>query len=291
MEGFITGLHKSPFHGFSAEFAEHRLYNPGESAKDIDWKLLARSDKLFVKRYEEETNLRCQIMIDHSGSMLYPRERHGDQLQPNKLTFALYAAAVLIELLAKQRDAFGLGFFGEEIEMMSEIRSSATHKQHLMNLLEQELLHPAEHTEKNPQTTHIAPALHLTAEKLKRRSLVVIFTDAFVNPDEHEALLDGLRHLRHCQHDVILFHTMDVPHEIEFDFGSRPTEFIDLETGRHIRLNPNEAAQAYRNSVKTEAEEIKRQAIRYQTEYVEVDVSQGFDQVMRPFLTKRSKKI
>ena len=290
MEGFITGMHKSPFHGFSVEFSEHRLYNPGESTRNIDWKLYARSDRLFVKRFEEETNLRCQIMLDHSGSMLYPIQQQGNLNQPNKLTFSIYAAAVLFEILVKQRDAFGLSLFGEDIDFQSEIRSSITHKQYLLTQLERELLHPETHNEKNPQTTHIANALHLTAERLKRRSMVVIFTDAFIRNEEQEALFDALRHLRHCKHEVILFHTLDIYHEVDFNFENRPTEFIDLESGQKLKLTPSEIASQYRELWKERVAQIKQQAIRYEIDYIPVDITQGFNPIILPFLTKRSKK-
>ena len=289
MEGFITGMHKSPFHGFSVEFSEHRLYNPGESTRNIDWKLYARSDKLFVKRFEEETNLRCQIMLDHSGSMRYPIQQQGNLNQPNKLTFSIYAAAILLEILVKQRDAFGLSLFGEDIDFQSDIRSSITHKQYLLTQLERELLHPETHNEKNPQTTHIANVLHLTAERLKRRSMVVIFTDAFIRNEEQEALFDALRHLRHCKHEVILFHTYETPHEIDFNYDNKPTEFIDLESGKHLKVQPSEVAERYRTLLKNEQKALKQRAIQYKIDYIPVDIAQGFEEIMLQFLIKRSK--
>lgn len=290
MEGFITGLHKSPFHGFSVEFAEHRLYNPGESTKNIDWKLFARSDKLFVKRYEEETNLRCQILIDHSKSMLFPIESHNNIHTPNKLTFSIYAAAVITELLLRQRDAFGLTLFGNEIDLQTEVRSSSTHQKYILQLLEKELLQPINHTQSQPEVTHIAQSLHLTAERLKRRSLVVIFTDALVNKEEQEKIFDALRHLRHCKHEVLLFHTYDAKHEIEFNFDNRPSEFIDLESGQKIKLSPNEVADIYKTKMQQQTAEIKQQAIRYNIDYIPVDINAGFEPIILPYLTKRSKQ-
>ncbi len=136
VEGFITGLHKSPFHGFSVEFAEHRLYNSGESTKNIDWKLYGRTDKLFVKRYEEETNLRCQVLIDQSSSMYFPLERQGNFRKPNKLTFSVYAAALIMELLVRQRDAFGLTLFSDSVELQTEVRSSVLHQRYVYSLME-----------------------------------------------------------------------------------------------------------------------------------------------------------
>ena len=132
VEGFITGLHKSPFHGFSVEFAEHRFYNPGESTKHIDWKLYARSDKMFVKRYEEETNLRCQIVIDSSSSMRYPQDVNLDDQGMNKLKFSVESSAALVELLKRQRDAVGLSLFSDGLDLHTPARSSSAHHRMLV---------------------------------------------------------------------------------------------------------------------------------------------------------------
>ena len=212
VEGFITGLHKSPFHGFSVEFAEHRQYTPGEATRNIDWKLYGRTNKLFVKRFEEETNLRCQLVIDHSSSMLLPTEGQGNLKQPNKLTFSCYATAVLTELLVRQRDAFGLSLISDGIDLQTDCRSSRVFQQYILQLLEAELRNPtpADKTGGTRRSTAIAEALHLTAEALHRRSLVVVFTDALVRPEERDPLLDALRHLRHCKHEVLLFHTLGI---------------------------------------------------------------------------------
>lgn len=289
VEGYITGLHRSPFHGFSVEFAEHRQYHTGESTRNIDWKLYGRTDKLFVKRYEEETNLRCQLVIDHSSSMLYPLQQHGNLQQPNKLTFSVYAAATLIELLVRQRDAFGLSLLSDKIDLQTEIRSNATHQKYLYGLLEQEM---TDATAKNlPQRkTSIAESLHLTAEQLHRSSMVVVFTDTMVGQNEWDALFDALRHLRHNKHEVLLFHTLDASHELRFEFDNRPTEFIDLESSRRLKVQPSEVAVQYSSAMKQKTEEIRRRAMQYRIDYVAVDVEKGFEQVMLPFLLKRGKK-
>lgn len=288
MEGFITGLHKSPFHGFSVEFSEHRLYNPGESTRNIDWKLYGRTDKLFVKRFEEETNLRCQLMIDHSGSMMFPIENQNNIKHPNKLTFAIYAAAVLTEMFVRQRDAFGLTFFGEKIDIQTETRSNSLHQHYILSLLEQELQHKLQPTVQ-PSTTNIADALHITAERLKRRSLVIIFTDGFVNSQQRDALFDALRHLRHCKHEVLLFHTYDEQHELKFEYDNRPTEFIDLESGKKLKVQPAQVATQYRQELQRQTEEIKQRAIQYKIDYIPVDIQKGFEAVLLPYLLKRSK--
>lgn len=291
VEGFITGLHRSPFHGFSVEFAEHRLYTQGEPTKNIDWKLYARTNKLFVKRFEEETNLRCQIVIDHSSSMLLPVEGQGDLAHPNKLTFACYAAAVISELLVRQRDAFGLSLLSEGIDLQTPCRSSRVHQQYLLQTLEKEIGQPTPAQQKNAplRSTTIAEALHLTAESLHRRSLVILFTDALVRPEEHDPLMDALRHLRHCKHEVLLFHTLQHKQEISFDYPNRPTEFIDLESGRRLKVNPSELADDYRTRMARQNDELKRHAIQYRIDYQAVDVGLGVEQVLLPYLIKRNK--
>ena len=289
VEGFITGRHKSPFHGFSVEFSDYRQYNTGESTRNIDWHLYGRTDKLFVKQFEEETNLRCQVLIDQSGSMLFPLEGQGDIDHPNKLTFAVYAAAVLFELLHRQRDAFGLTLFSQQIDQQTPCRSNSVHQRYLLGLLD-ELLKPVKAPVSELRTTSIAPALHLTAEQLHRRSLVVLFTDALVRPEESEDVFDALRHLRHNHHEVIIFHTYDRAREINLDYDPRPHRFIDLESGHEVRLQPTDVAEAYRRQMEQQFAELQRRAMQYRIEYVPVDIALGFQQVMLPFLLKRSKQ-
>lgn len=288
VEGYITGLHKSPFHGFSVEFSEHRLYNNGESTKNIDWKLFGRTDKLFVKRFEEETNLRCQLMIDHSSSMYFPIEGQGVFQRPNKLTFSVYSAALLIELFVRQRDAFGLSLFSDVIDLQTDVRSNPVHQRYLYSILEN-LLKPIKANEIEKRTTSIAENIHLMAEKLHRRSLVILFTDAFVRPEEREPLFDALRHLRHCKHEVLLFHTFDRAKELELDFGNKPCYFIDMESDTKIKVFPNEIARQYREEMEQQTASIKQHAIQYNIDYIPVDVSLGFNQIMQPYLLKRSK--
>ena len=288
VEGFITGRHRSPFHGFSAEFSDYRQYNTGESTRNIDWRLYARTDKLFVKQFEEETNLRCQLLIDQSSSMFYPVEGQGDVEHPNKLTFSVYAAAVLIELLHRQRDAFGLTLLSDGIDRHTPCRSNATHQRYLLGLLD-ELLLPVDTDSRPMRTTDIADAIHLAAEQIHRRSLVVLFTDAFVHDDQREALVDALRHLRHNKHEVIFFHTFDRQHELQLDYDARPHRFIDLETGRQVRLQPSEIADAYSREMLHQQADLQQRALQYRIDYIPVDVAQGFHQIILPFLLKRSK--
>lgn len=288
VEGFITGRHKSPFHGFSVEFSDYRQYNTGESTRNIDWRLYGRTDKLFVKQFEEETNLRCQVMIDQSTSMLFPIENQGIIDSPNKLTFAVYAAAVLIELLHRQRDAFGLTLFSEQIDQSTQCRSNAVHQRYLLGMLD-ELLKPVKADERPMRKTSVSKAIHLMAEQLHRRSMVVVFTDAFVDRSEWEPLFDALRHLRHNKHEVILFHTFDRVHELDLDYSSRPHLFIDLETGQKMRLQPNEIAQTYSKEMHAMQEELHQRALQYNIDYVAVDTVKGFHQIILPFLLKRSR--
>jgi len=288
VEGFITGLHRSPFHGFSVEFAEHRLYNTGESTKNIDWKLYGRTDRLYVKRYEEETNLRCQLLLDCSSSMFFPRERHGSFDNPNKITFAAYATALLVELFVRQRDAFGLTLFADAIEMQTEVRSSTTHQRYIYSLLDK-ILHDESWGMEQKRGSSIAENIHLLAEKMHRRSLVVIFTDAFVSDEQQEELFDALRHLRHCKHEVILFHTYDKNLELELDYGNKPYHFIDMESDKEIKLFPHEFAERYREVMLQQTNTLKARAMQYNIDYIAVDINEGFEQVMLPYLLKRER--
>lgn len=290
VEGFITGRHTSPFHGFSVEFSDYRQYNTGESTRNIDWHLYGRTDKLFVKQFEEETNLRCQVLIDQSTSMLFPLERQGDVEHPNKLTFAVYASAVLFELLHRQRDAFGLTLFSQQIDQQTPCRSNSVHQRYLLGLLDELLAQNSKFEAQKSKSTNIAPALHLTAEQLHRRSLVVIFTDALVRPEQTEDILDALRHLRHNNHEVIIFHTYDRAREVELQYDARPHRFIDLESGHEVRLQPTEVAEAYRRQMEQQFAELQHRAMQYRIDYVPVDIALGFHQVMLPFLLKRSKQ-
>ncbi len=281
VEGFITGLHKSPFHGFSVEFSEHRLYNTGESTKNIDWKLYAKTDKLFVKRYEEETNLRCRIIIDTSSSMLFPYKSKNIQ---SKLGFSVFSAAALIYLLRKQRDAAGLTFFSEDIELHTQSKMSSSHS-HLLFAHLNKLL-----TDETPlnKKTHPAKILHLISEKIHKRSLVVIFSDMF-GSEEPEKLFSALQHLKHNKHEVILFHVTDKIYETEFLYKNRPYKFIDMESGETIKLNPNEIRNYYTSSSKSYIEKLKLKCGQYKIDFVEADVNSDFKDVLIPYLLKRAK--
>lgn len=285
VEGFITGLHKSPFHGFSVEFAEHRLYNSGEPTKHIDWKLFGRTDKMFVKRYEEETNLRCQIVIDHSSSMNFPVPEKGKEAD-NKLSFSVQCAAALTELLKMQRDAVGLTIFSEEIEVHTPARSSHTHQKLIFSELEKLLL-PADPDVK--RKTSAVEALHQVAESIHKRSLVIIFSDMFDSRTGSDELFSALQHLRHNRHEVILFHVTDKRHELDFEYENRPYTFVDMETGEEVKVQPNEIRDTYLKAIHDFRHELKLRCGQYRIDYVEADINEGYRQVLLPYLLKRTR--
>ncbi|MEO6304041.1 MAG: DUF58 domain-containing protein [Bacteroidia bacterium] len=281
VEGFITGLHKSPFHGFSVEFAEHRLYNTGESTRHIDWKLFARSGKLFVKRYEEETNLRCQIVIDISASMQFPKDSEN-----NKLNFSVYSAAALCELLKQQRDAFGLTLFENEIVKHFAPKGSPSHQKLIYNTLEEILEHKIE-----SKKTSAAKTLNQVAEIIHQRSLVIIFSDMFENNSENEELFSALQHLKYRKHEVVLFHVVDKAKEIDFEFENKPYHFIDLESGEEIKLNPSQIKEQYQQSINEYKDLLKLKCGQYKIDFVEADINKGFDNILYTYLVKRNKMI
>ncbi len=285
VEGFITGMHKSPFHGFSVEFAEHRLYNPGESIRHIDWKLFARTEKLFVKKYEEETNLRCQIVLDNSSSMYFPQPgEQSDRL--NKIAFSAYCAAAIIYMLRKQRDAMGLTIFSDDIETHIPAKSTSVHQKMLYTKLENILSPEKQHLNKK---TNTAELLHIIAEKIHRRSLVIIFSDMMDNSENMNEIFPALQHLKHNKHEVVLFNVFDHDKEISLDYKNRPHRFIDMETGEQIKLNPNELRTKYEKLVKEYYHNIRLKCMQYRIDFVESDIKLGFDPVLTSFLVKRSK--
>jgi uncharacterized protein (DUF58 family) len=286
VEGFIVGLHKSPFHGFSVEFAEHRLYNPGESIKNIDWKLYGRTDKLFSKRFEEETNLRCILVIDNSSSMYYPVREKPSIDSPNKITFSVYAAAALMNLMRKQRDAVGLNIFADQVSFSSAAKSSSVHFKYLYSELEKMLEPLPVETRRDTAATQ---ALHQIADKIHKRSLVVIFSDMFETSAESSGLFAAMQHLRHNKHEVVLFHVVDKKQEIDFDFDNRPYKFIDLESGRQVKVNPLEVKAEYNRAIQTFTSELKVKCGQYRIDFVEADINAGFDQVLLPYLLKRER--
>ncbi len=284
VEGFIIGLHKSPFHGFSVEFAEHRLYNQGESTRNIDWKVFARTDKLFTKKYEEETNLRCQIVVDASGSMFFPdKDEKGDKTI-NKIRFSVLAAAALMNLLRKQRDAFGLSVFDEKLQRHTPCKTSTSHYRLMLTYLE-EIISQGHRS----VITSAAESLHEVAMQTHKRSLIAIFSDMFDRGENMDELFSAIHHLKHKKHEVILFHTIDRRLEVEFEFENRPHLFIDLETGEKIRLQSNTIKEQYKRKVEAIKEEIMLRCLQYKIDYVDVDIRDGYYRVLQSYLVKRSK--
>ena len=284
VEGFIIGLHKSPFHGFSVEFAEHRLYNQGESTKNIDWKVYGRTDKMFTKRYEEETNLRCQIVIDSSSSMYFPEVGKDSKQYTNKLRFSALAAAALMNLLQKQRDAFGLSIFDDTVETHTKCKSSTTHYRLLLTYLQRLIDHP----ERN-KSTNAAASIHQIAESIHRRSLVVIFSDMFDNSSNSEELFSALQHLKHNKHEVVLFHVTDKSLEEDFEFKNRPYLFVDMETGEKVKLQANQVKDYYVDQMKAFKDALRLKCLQYKIDFVEADINQGFRPILQSYLVKRSK--
>lgn len=278
VEGFITGLHKSPYHGFSVEFAEHRLYNAGESTRDIDWKVYARTDKLFTKRYEEETNLRCQLVIDNSSSMYYPVKNKA------KITFSVLASAAMAYLLHKQRDAVGITTFSDTIEYQSQVKSTKSHL-HKLFLELQKLLDQSQTSKK----TAVADVLHQIANKIHKRSLVIIFSDMFDNKEEIKDIINALHHLKHNNHEVLLFHVTDPRTEYEFDFEERPYVFIDLETRQKVKVQPSEVKEFYKKEIKKYYYDLKLKCGQFKIDFIEADVNEDFDKILSSYLIKRAR--
>lgn len=279
VEGFITGLHRSPYHGFSVEFAEHRMYYEGESTRHIDWKVFAKTDKLFVKKYEEETNLRCTILADISSSMYYPDKSHG------KLVFGVWAAACLAYMLQKQRDAVGLTLFSDKVDFQTPIRSTKKHLREIHLLLEKVL-----QSEKPRQKkTSASEVLHEIAEKIKRRSLIILLSDMFEQQGSMEELFQALRHLKHNKHEVLIFQITDAETEEELKFGAGPYEFIDSESGERVKVAPSLIKKSYINSILEFKQQLREKCHNYKIDLTEVDIKKGIFPILQSYLVKRKK--
>ena len=288
VEGFVTGLHKSPYHGFSVEFAEHRLYNTGESTKHIDWKLYGRTDKLFVKCYEEETNLRCQLVIDASSSMYYPNLVSPSLEKPNKLLFAIYASAVMMNLLKKQRDAVGLSIYADKLEVHTPNRTTQRHHRILYHELDKMLEVDAVKSAKQTEST---VALHQVSELLHKRSLVMIFTDFIHSTLTLDEQFKAYKHLKYNKHEIVLFYLNEPITEKDLEFDNKPYKFIDLETGEEIKLSPNLYQKKHKEQAENYLKELKLKCLQYKIDFVEIDINKGFDKVLNSYLLKRQKML
>ncbi|MFL3661350.1 MAG: DUF58 domain-containing protein [Polaribacter sp.] len=281
VEGFITGIHKSPFHGFSVEFSEHKLYNTGESTRHIDWKLFAKTEKLYIKKYEEETNLRCHIIIDNSASMHYPIVENQTVDRVNKVGFSAIAAAALMEILKRQRDAVGLSIYSDTYEYYAPEKGGERHRAMLLHQLSQLLVTPSK------ATTETYQYLHEISEKLHRRSFVFLFTDMLQTSKEEHLLFEALRHLKYNKHEVVLFHTYDGKTEFNFDFENTPQKFIDVETGEAINIHSENIQDKYKELVQNYFNELKDKCLQYKIDYVPVDIHQGYNEVLTAYIIGR----
>ncbi len=279
VEGFITGLHKSPYHGFSVEFAEHRPYNPGDELRHVDWKVYAKTDRLYVKQYEEETNLRHYVVLDTSPSMRY---KHSASL--SKLEFGAYLASALHFLMVRQRDATGLIAFDESIHTILPPKSTSGYVRTLLSTLERLTdLEPA------GQRTAAAAVLDEVAERISRRSLVVVITDLFENVAEHETLLNALRHLRYRGHEVLVFHVLESETERRFRFPDVPMQFVDMETGEEMSLNPAQIRENYEEAVLAFSERFKSRCRERNIDFVELDTMKSYRTALLAYLNKRNR--
>lgn len=281
VEGFISGMHKSPFHGFSAEFAEHKVYNSGESTKHIDWKLFAKTDRLYTKQFEEETNLRCHIIIDNSSSMHYPVLKESQPFYENKIGFSVLASAVLMNLLKKQRDAVGLSVFSDTYEHYAPEKGSDRHHRMILNGLENLLQKP-----KVSKNTETITFLHQIAEKIHRRSMIILFTDMFQSGNE-EALFNALQHLKYNKHKVVLFHVFDSKSELSFDFDTAPRKFIDIETGEEVAVFADTVKQEYEKGVAIYFKKLALTCAQNRIQYVPVSVGENFEKIIMTYLVEK----
>ena len=284
VEGFIAGMHKSPFHGFSAEFAEHKIYNQGESTKHIDWKLYAKTDKLFTKRYDEETNLRCHLIIDNSSSMHYPQMKEFSIGKLNKIAFSALASASLMHILKKQRDAVGMSVYSDAYDFYAPEKGSERHHQMLLGQLSN--LVTSKPINKQTETYTY---LHQIAENIHRRSLIFFFTDMFQTSADETKLFEALRHLKHNKHEVVLFHVFDKQKELKLDFDNTPKRFVDVETGEFINLYPDTIKDTYEENVQAYFDELRLKCGQYQIKYVEADINKSFDKILTAYMVERGK--
>ena len=284
VEGFISGMHKSPFHGFSAEFAEHKVYNQGESTRHIDWKLYAKTDKLYTKRYDDETNLRCHFILDNSSSMHYPLLKKQNLENYNKIGFSALAIASLMQLLKKQRDAVGLSIYNDNYDYYAPEKGSDRHHAMLLDQLDRSV-----DLVKSDTSTDTYTILHQIAEKLHKRSMIVLFSDMFQTGADTEQLFSALQHLKHNKHEVILFHTLDYETELNFEFDNKPQRFIDVESGKYLDLYAENAKDNYKNAMQGFIDDLKTQCAQYRITYYPVNIQDSFHQLMTQFLIQRQQ--
>ena len=278
IEGFIAGLHKSPYHGFSVEFAEHRPYNTGDDFKHIDWKVYAKKERFYVKQYEEETNLRCFLVLDTSSSMYF---KHKSQW--TKLEYSAYLAAAMAYLMQGQRDAVGFASFADTLRTILPTKGTRRHLRRIFLEIEPYL------TINKGEFTASAAALHELAERIHQRSLVVIFTDLFENIETHDALISALKHLRHRKHEVILFNITEHYTELNLNLEYERYLLEDLESGEQLEISPAQVAQDYRAKVTMYLQRFKQACNEFQIDFESVSTEQPFSEALIHYLKKRSR--
>jgi uncharacterized protein (DUF58 family) len=281
VEGFISGLHKSPYYGFSVEFAEHRPYNPGDELKHIDWKVYAKTERFYVKQYEEETNLRAYVLLDTSSSMLY--HYHSDW---TKLRYAIHYAASLMHLMNRQRDATGFIPFDSEIRQFIPAKSSYSHLRMIFTEMEKML---EEESAEAQRKTATADVIHEVAERLNHRSLVIILSDLFENVREHDELLSSLKHLRHRNHEVLLFNVLEEQSERELDLPDRKFRLQDMETGEQMEVIPSQVREDYKRKVAEYTHQFKMACSEADIDYEQLDTQGDFDRSLLAYLNKRKR--
>jgi len=280
VEGFITGLHKSPYYGFSVEFAEHRPYNPGDEIKHIDWKAYGKTERFYVKQYEEETNLRCYLMLDTSSSMYFNYFADWTKLQ-----YATHFGAALLFLMYRQRDACGFIPFSETIETFMPAKSSYSHLQRMFGNMEKRL----EEQPDAPKKTASAEVIHEVAERLNHRSLVIILSDLFENQEDPEDLISSLKHLRHRNHEVVLFNVVEKKSERDLDFPDNRMIFQDMESEGQVEVIPSQIREDYRDQIEDFTRKFKTACSEAHIDFEEIDTQAPFDIALLAYLNKRKR--
>ena len=273
VEGYVAGLHRSPYHGFSIEFAEHREYVPGDDLRYLDWKVLARTDKLSLKRYEDETNLIAYLVLDVSESMQY----QGPTAAMSKLAYAQCLAASLAWLILRQQDAVSLVTFDEQVQAFLRPASHPAHLQQVVDVME-----GAESRGK----TSMGPVFHELAERFSKRGVVVVLSDLFGDPAD---IVAGLKHFRHRQHDVIVLHMLD-PAELDFPF-EQPTLFRGLEQLPEVVADPRALRRAYLEEFERYLAQVAQQCRAAGVDYQQVRTDTPLDVVLSSYLTERSRQV
>ncbi len=278
VKGYIIGKHKSPNHGFAVEFAEHKQYNMGDPLRHVDWKLFAKSKRMYSKKYEQETNMRAHIAIDLSSSMTFSQ----NEQQLSKLDYALIASSAFLYILQKQVDAVSLTYFDSQIQDFFPARSNTRHFQNLKNSLENNIgLSPKE------SKTDIPAALEFLASRSYKNGMMILFTDLISEDLLGSKFMDEIQKLKFQNHEILIFHLLDSDKELYLNYENRPYQFIDVETGQSVVTNPQSIAKEYTENKQKELGKIADELRKHRVDYIPVDIQQSFQQVLGPFFSKR----